>query len=41
MENSPEITTNNFNAAVHMASIYNTFGLTQLIKDPNRVTGFS
>ena len=38
MENSPENTTNNVNAAVHMALIYDTFGLTQLIKDPTRET---
>ena len=29
---------NNGNATVHMASIYATFGLTQLIKVPTRVT---
>ena len=38
LENSPENTTNNVYAAVHMASIYDTFGLTQLIKDPTRET---
>ena len=32
LENSPENTTNHVNAAVHMASIYDTFGLTQLIR---------
>eukprot|EP00794_Sanderia_malayensis_P003840 gene3840-4379_t len=38
VESSPENTTNNVNAAVHMAAIYDTLGLTQLIKDPNRET---
>ena len=38
LENSPENTTNHVNTAVHMASIYDTFGLTQLIKDPTRET---
>ena len=38
LENSPENTTNHVNAAVHIASIYDTFGLTQLIKDPSRET---
>ena len=38
LENSPENSTNNVNAAVHMASIYDTFGLTQLIQDPTRET---
>ena len=38
LENSPENATNHVNAAVHMASIYDTFGLTQLIKDPTRET---
>ena len=38
LENSPENSTNNVHAAVHMASIYDTFGLTQLIQDPTRET---
>ena len=38
LENSPENSTNNVNAAVQMASIYDTFGLTQLIQDPTRET---
>ena len=38
LENSPENTKNNVNAAAHMASIYDTFGLTQLSKDPTRET---
>ena len=32
LENSPENSTNNVNAAIHMTLIYDTFGLMQLIK---------
>ena len=32
------IATNNVNAAVHMAAIYDTFGLAQLTQEPTRVT---
>ena len=38
LENSPENTKNHVKAAVPMASIYDTFGLTQLSMDPTRET---
>ena len=38
LESSPDSATSNVNAAVHMAAIYDTFGLAQLIQEPTRVT---
>ena len=38
LEGAPDSATNNINAAVHMDSIYDMFGLAQLIQEPTRVT---
>ena len=38
LESFPDSATNNVNATVHMAAIYYTFSLAQLIQEPTRVT---